>query len=52
MQPEALCGGVNENGPRGSCLHTWLLAGGTIWEGVGGVVLLEEMCYWGVSFEV
>lgn len=48
---QALCsGGVNENSPTGSCLNT--LIGGTVWEGVGGVVLLEEICHWGMGFEV
>jgi hypothetical protein len=25
---------------------------GTVWEGLGGVALLEEVCHWEVSFEV
>jgi hypothetical protein len=27
-------------------LNTWRPGGGTIWEGLGGVALLEEMCHW------
>jgi hypothetical protein len=28
------------------------LVGRTVWEGLGGVVLLEEVCHWRVGFEV
>jgi len=27
-------------------LNTQALAGGTVWEGFGGVALLEEVCHW------
>ena len=27
------------------CIHTWLSVGGTVWEGLGGVVLSEEVCH-------
>lgn len=30
------------------CLNVWSLVAGIVWEGVGGVVLLEEECHWGV----
>ena len=42
------CGGLNENCPqRLMYLNTWSPVGGNIWEGLGGVVLLEEVCHWG-----
>jgi hypothetical protein len=41
-----MCGDLNENGPIGSCLNTWSLASGTVWEGFGGVALLEELYHW------
>ena len=41
------CGGFHENGPcRLICLNTWSPVGVTVWEGLGGVALLEEACYW------
>ena len=39
------CGGLNENGTIGLCLNTWLQYRETIWEGAGGVALLE-VCHW------
>ena len=39
------CGGLNENGPIGLCLNTWLQYRETISEGAGGVALLE-VCPW------
>jgi len=33
-------------------LNTWPPVGGTTWEGIGGVVLLEGVCQWGVGFDV
>ena len=36
--------GLNEYGPnRLVCLNAWSLVGGTVWEGLGGVALLEEV---------
>lgn len=29
----------------GTCLDTWFLVGGAVWEGLGGMVL-EEIRYW------
>ena len=29
-----------------------ILVYGTVWEGRGGVALLEEVCHWGAGFEV
>ena len=41
------CGGLSENGPhRLMYLNTWSSIGGTVWEGLVGVALLEEMYYW------
>ena len=31
----------------GSCLNTWSPVGGTVWERLGGVTLLKEVCHWG-----
>ena len=39
-----VCGGLTENGPV-ACLVS---VGGTVWEGLGGVALLEEVCHWGL----
>ena len=39
---------LNENIPyRLICLNAWSLVSGTVQEGFGGVVLLEEGCHWG-----
>lgn len=41
------CDGLNVNVlHRLIYLNAWFLAGGTVWEGFRGVVLLEEMCPW------
>ena len=40
------CGGLNENGPcRFIYLNAWFPVDGTVWEGLGGVALLEEVCH-------
>ena len=37
---------LDEKGPhRLIHLNSWSLVGGTIWEGLEGVALLEEVCY-------
>jgi hypothetical protein len=37
-----MCGGLNENGLLGLlCSSAWSQVSGTIWEGLGGVVLLQ-----------
>lgn len=45
----AFVGGWDENVPhRFRCLNSWTLVNdGTVWEGSGGVALLEEVCQWG-----
>jgi hypothetical protein len=41
------CGGLNENGThRLICLNAQSPLGRTVWEGLGGVASLKEMCYW------
>ena len=41
-------GSLNELDPRRMMhFHVWLSAGGLLQEGLGGVVLLEEVCHWG-----
>ena len=49
--------GFNENAPPSTIqrliyLNSWSPVDGTVCEGLGGVVLLEKMCRWGLSFEV
>jgi hypothetical protein len=40
------CGGLNENSlHRFMNLNIWFLDGGTVWEGLGGMALLEEVCH-------
>lgn len=45
---------MNENAPyRLDYLNAYFLLGRTVWEGLGDVALLEEMCHWGqAGFEV
>lgn len=39
------CGGLNENGPYGHIYSsTWFPNVGTIWEGLGGITLLKQVC--------
>jgi hypothetical protein len=33
-------------------MNTWASVDGTVWEGLGGVALLEGVCHWGMDFEV
>ena len=41
------CGGLNENGThRLIRLNAQSPLGRTVWEGLGGVASLKEMCYW------
>jgi hypothetical protein len=39
--------------PRLIYLNTWSSVGGTLWEGLEGVALLEEVCHWkwGLRFQ-
>ena len=40
-------GGVNENDPHNLMyLSAWVPISGTVWEGLGGVALWEELCHW------
>ena len=40
------CGDLSENGPhRLVRLNAWSLVGGTVWKGLGGVALLEDLCH-------
>lgn len=41
-----LCDGLKNDPYRLLCLNVWSLVGGTVWEGIGDVVLLEEICHW------
>jgi hypothetical protein len=45
--------GLNENGShRLKYFIVWFPVGGIIWEGLRRMVLWEEMCHWGMGFEV
>lgn len=38
--------GLNKNDPhRFICLNTWSPVAGTIWKGLGGVALMEQICH-------
>lgn len=40
------CSGLNKNGPqRLMYLNTWSPVSGSVWEGLGGGSLLEEVCH-------
>ena len=40
------CEGLHENDPqRLMVLTAWSPFGGTVWDGLGGVALLEEVCH-------
>ena len=42
------CGCLNENSPHGLIYFNALIpVSGTVWKGLGGVALLEEMCHCG-----
>lgn len=44
----SLGGSLNENDPHGLMyLIAWLPVGGAVWEGLGEVALLAEVCHWG-----
>lgn len=44
---------LNENDSLGfRCLNPWSLFSGTVWEGLGGVTLLDKVCHWGVGFGI
>lgn len=44
---------MNENGShRLVYLKAYSLVGGTVWEVLRGMGLLEEACHWGLGFEV
>ena len=48
------CGGFNENDPCSSvCLNIWSLVSRTVWEGLGGMALLETVCPcgWALKFQ-
>ena len=39
---------LDENGPHKFLfVNAWSPVGGTVWEGLGGVALLKEVCHWG-----
>jgi hypothetical protein len=39
---------LNEDGPhRLICSNVWFPVGGTLWEGLGVVALIEEVRHWG-----
>jgi hypothetical protein len=42
-----MCGGLSEDASlKFICLNAWASVSGTVWEGLGGVALLEEVCHW------
>lgn len=50
---ELRCDGLNENGPKGLIyLKACATDGGTVWEGLAGVALLEAVCHLRVGVEV
>ena len=47
------CASWNENGPqRLKYLNAWSLVAGTVWEGLGGVAMLEEVWHWRLTLRV
>lgn len=47
------CCGLKENGLHVSmCLSIWFQVSGTVWKGLGGVALLEEIYYWGLALKL
>lgn len=47
------CCGLNESAPPYTLtyLRVFFVFDGTVWKGLGGVALLEELCHQGVDFE-
>ena len=41
------CGGLNKKGPFRLMFECLIPRGGTIWEELGGVALLEDVCHLG-----
>lgn len=43
----SVCGGLDENvSHRLKYLNSWFPGARTVWEGLGGMALLEEACHW------
>lgn len=48
---DSSCGGPNDDGSCSHMFNTWsLVLGKTVWEGLGSMVLVEEVCLWGLAF--
>lgn len=50
-----MCGDLKDNGfYKLIYLNAWFLVSGTVWEGFGGVALLEEGCHrrWALRFQI
>lgn len=43
-----MCGSLNKNDThRPIYLTIWPLIAGTVWKGLGGLAMVEEVCQWG-----